>query len=141
MGRKPTINLNLPCRMRARSRHGGKVYYYYDGGGAPRREIPLGSDLALAVKRWAEIEINANPIHTEIITFRYIADRYKREVLVTKAPRTQRDNLTEFAKLLTFFDNPPASLAQIQPLHIRQYLDWRKDAPVRANREKALFSH
>ncbi|MDQ3565371.1 MAG: integrase, partial [Pseudomonadota bacterium] len=32
-------------------------------------------------------------------------------------------------------------LEQIQPVHIRQYLDSRKQAPVRANREKALFSH
>jgi len=36
---------------------------------------------------------------------------------------------------------PPAPLERITPQHIRQYLDWCKAAPVRANREKALFSH
>jgi integrase len=67
-----------------------------------------------------------------------------------------------------FFDDPPAILDDIEPMHIRQYLDWRiqwtvekktkenvervkagKDplpvpanaGHVRANREKALFSH
>ena len=70
-----------------------------------------------------------------------MAERYQREVLPTKAPRTQRDNLTELAQLYKFFDEPPAPLEQITPQHVRQYLDWRKDAPVRANREKSLFSH
>ena len=55
MGRKPTVNLNLPPRMRMRKRW-RKVYYYYDHGGKPRREEPLGSDFILAVKRWADIE-------------------------------------------------------------------------------------
>nr|WP_314857486.1 tyrosine-type recombinase/integrase [uncultured Undibacterium sp.] len=29
---------------------------------------------------------------------------------------------------------------EIEPQHISQYLDWRRDAPIQANREKALFS-
>ena len=119
----------------------GKVYYYYDTAGKPRKEIPLGDDYALAVKKWAELEINAGPRHSEIMTFRYVAERYLREILPTKAPRTQRDNLHEIEWLYRFFDNPPAPIEKITPLHIRQYLDWRKASPVRANREKALFSH
>jgi integrase len=119
----------------------GKVYYYYDTGAKPRREIPLGGDYALAVKKWAELEIDARPQHSEIITFRYVAQRYLREILPTKAPRTQRDNLQEIAQLYKFFDNPPAPIEKITPLHVRQYLDWRKKSPIRANREKALFSH
>ena len=70
-----------------------------------------------------------------------MGERYQREVLPTKAPRTQRDNLKEIAKLLEFFDQLPVPIQKIKPIHIRQYLDWRKDAPIRANREKALFSH
>lgn len=49
--------------------------------------------------------------------------------------RTQRDNLQELARLLAFFDDPPAALDAIQPQHVRQYLTWRRAAPVRANRE------
>jgi hypothetical protein len=119
----------------------GCTHYYYDKGGKPRREIPLGSDYALAVKKWAEIEIDARPRHVEIATFRYVAERYQREVLPTKAPRTQRDNLKELSNLLAFFDDPPAPIEQITPQHVAQYMKWRKDAPVRANREKALCSH
>ncbi len=141
MGRKPSKNLNLPPRMRARTKASGITYYYYDAGGKPRREIPLGPDYALAVKKWAELEIDARPRHIEIITFKYVADRYIRDVLPGKAPRSQRDNIKELAKLLEFFNDPPAPLDGIQPLAIRQYMDWRRDAPVRANREKALFSH
>ena len=141
MGRKPK-NSNLPSRLRARKRW-NKVYYYYDTGGKPRKEIPLGSDYAIAVKKWAELEIDAKPKHVEIITFRYAAERYIKEVIPHKAPRTQKDNLHELNNLYKFFDNPPAPLEQIKPINIRQYLDWRAEngARVRANREKALFSH
>ena len=124
--------------MRAKKRS-AKTLYYYDTGGKPRREIPLGSDYALAVKKWAELEIDAKPRHTEIITFRYAAERYIKEVIPTKAPATQKDNLRELKQLYKFFDIPPAPLDKIKPINIRQYLDWR--GTIRANREKALFSH
>jgi integrase len=138
MGRKSSINFNLPARMRARKR-GTKTWYYYDAGGKPRKEIPLGNDYALAVKKWAELEIDAKPRHTAIITFRYVAERYIKEVIPTKAPATQKDNLRELRMLYKFFDDPPAPLEKIKPINIRQYLDWRNN--IRANREKALFSH
>lgn len=138
MGRKPTANNNLPKRMRARKR-GMKTWYYYDAGGKPRKEIPLGCDYAIAVKKWSEIEIDQKPIHQSIITFEYVAHRYIKEVIPTKAQATQVDNLRELKQLYLFFNNPPAPLEEIKPIHIRKYLDWRKT--IRANREKALFSH
>lgn len=138
MGRRPTTGINLPKRMRARKR-GAKTWYYYDAGGKPRKEIPLGCDYAIAVKKWSEIEIDQKPIHQGIITFEYVAMRYIKEVIPTKAPATQADNLRELKQLYIFFNNPPAPLEEIKPIHIRKYLDWRKT--IRANREKALFSH
>src|SRR5260364_406360 len=60
MGRKPSRNKNLPQGMRARHRTSG-TYYYLDTSGTPRREIALGSDYALAVKKWAELTVNAQP--------------------------------------------------------------------------------
>lgn len=140
MGRQPSRNKNLPPRLRARHR-GKKAYYFYDTGEKPRREISLGTDYALAVKKWAELEIDAKPRHAAIMTFRYVAERYARDVIPKKAPRTQDGNLAELAKLYKFFDDPPAPLDEIRPVHIQQYLENRKDAPVRATREKALFSH
>lgn len=142
MGRKPTVNLNLPKGMRARKR-GEVIYYYYDAGSKPRKEIPLGKDYAMAVKKWSELEIDQKPRYQELITFRYVADRYIREVLKTKAPATQKDNLRELKQLYLIFDNPPAPIDQIRPVHILKYMDYRaqQGAPIRAKREKALFSH
>lgn len=141
LGRRPTKNLNLPPKLRARRQRSGRLFYYYDTGDKPRRENPLGTDFTLAVKKWSEFELNAKPTHLDLITFRHVAERYQKNAIPTKAPRTQKDNLVELAKLLEFFNRPPAPLDKIKPINVRQYLDWRKDAPVRANREKALFSH
>lgn len=168
MGRRPTVHANLPKGMRARKQRSGNVYYYYDTGAKPRKEIPLGDDYVQAVRKWAELEHEQSSRFADLVTFKYAADRYVREVLPTKASRTQRDNLIELEFLLEFFNNPPAPLDQIEAVHIRQYMDWRvkkardlmlaknsdraerglaplkltgKEGQVRANREKALFSH
>jgi integrase len=93
---------------------------------------------------------------------------YRKDVLPTKAPRTQQGNEDELVWLLKFFGEPPAPLDSIEPVHVQQYMDWRIEATraaatarneqrrkdgkpelpiapdlghVRANREKALFSH
>jgi len=129
-------------RFRVR-RRGDKTYYYYDTGGRKnRKEIPLGSDYGLAIMKYAEFERDrtADARVQEVITFKYVADRYLVEVLPTKSPATQKDNLRELKNLLAFFNDPPAPLDAIQPQHVRQYLRWRSSAPVRANREKALLS-
>nr|WP_261527854.1 tyrosine-type recombinase/integrase [Burkholderia multivorans] len=158
MGRRRTKNLNLPPRMRARTQRSGVVYYYYDTGGVPRKEIPLGSDFVEAVRKWSELELDNRSRHTELVTFRYAAERYMRDVLPLKSRRTQRDNLVELENLFKFFDDPPALLSDVRPVHVRQYLSWRmeqakawyverkkavpeKAGHVRANREIALFSH
>jgi integrase len=120
---------------------GRKTWYYYDHGGTPRREEALGSDYGLAIKRWAEIEREGAEKPRAAITFRHVCDRYRAEVVPTKAAATQRDNGRELTKLIEFFDDPPGPLDAVEPQHVKQYLRWRKDAPVRANREKALLSH
>ncbi|MDR6381769.1 tyrosine-type recombinase/integrase [Paraburkholderia caribensis] len=155
MGRKPTRNQHLPPGMRARHR-GNKIYYYYDLGGTPRREQPLGTDFIIAVQRWAEIEQRDAP-KSAAPKFKDAVDMYLREVLPTKAPRTQSDNLGELTFLREFFD-AEAPLDEIEPTHITSYLSWRHKKSVelyvkksqkppanaghvRANRELALFSH
>lgn len=57
MGRNPTTNLNLPNRMRARKQKSGKVYYYYDLGGKPRKEILLArGNVSDAIAEYERIE-------------------------------------------------------------------------------------
>lgn len=136
MGRSPTRNKHLPAGMRARHRPAG-TYYYLDTGEKPRREIPLGSDYVAAVQKWAELTAAKAAAQ---ITFKHVTDRYIRDELPKKAPATRKDNLRELAKLLEFFEDAP--LDEIDPIHLRQYIDWRgQTAKIRANREKALFSH
>lgn len=149
---------NLPPRMRRRKQRSGRIYYYYDTGGRPRKEIPLGSDYIAAVQKWADLEHERLPQqYSGLITFKGAAERYVREVLRTKAPRTQTDNLKELEYLYDYFEDAP--LSDIEPKHIHLYFSWRKEksleyyakhpnrkAPdnpghVRANREIALFSH
>lgn len=166
MGRKPTRWTNLPRGMRARER-GNKIHYYLDTGGKPRKEIPLGSDYVAAVHKWAELTAAKRPVGADY-TFVDVAVAYRAKVFPTKAARTRSDNEKELEWLLKFFGDPPAPLDGIEPLHVRQYMDWRviearklailnntervtagRDAQpipdtlgqVRANREKALFSH
>ena len=142
MGRRPTKQSNLPPKIRARAKAGGVLWYYYDTGGKPRRELPLGNDYASAIRKWAELEADKTEVSSQLITFKHAADRYLRDVIPTKAALTQRGNLRELEWLLKFFNEPPAPLDSIRPEHIRQYLDWRgATARTRANREKALFSH
>jgi integrase len=173
MGRKPTRWTNLPKGMRARPR-GNLVHYYLDTGEKPRREIPLGSDYIQAVAKWAELTSRPAPASVGPATFldavqgRGNVAGYWKDVLPTKASRTQQDNEKELAWLMQFFGDPPAPLDAIEPQHVRQYMRWRvkrakelaakvneqrrndgkPEQPipadlghVRANREKALLSH
>lgn len=154
MGRKPTVNLNLPPRMRARVR-GAKTYYFFDAGGKPRKEVSLGTDYVEAVRRWSELEQTRRPMLPGQ-TFDAAATNYVAEVLPTKAPRSRRDNVKELVFLREFFAGAP--LDEIEPTAIRGYFRWRaqkarqwyeskkRTVPpeaghVRANREIALFSH
>lgn len=166
MGRKPSRWANLPKGMRARPR-GNLIHYYLDTGKKPRKEIPLGSDYVQAVKKWAELTAGKPPEGSEV-TFATVKKAYWKDVIPGKAPQTQLDNEKEIANLMAFFDSNPAPLDLIEPTHINMYLRWRviqareaaerkneerakagrptipvpqKIGQVRANREKALFSH
>ncbi|AMM15001.1 integrase [Burkholderia sp. PAMC 28687] len=140
MGRRPTKNLHLPPRLRLKQTLRGKSYYYYDMGGKPRRWIALGGDFVEALRKYADLE-QGDRNALAMTTFRHVAQRYVTEIVPGKAPATQRNNIIQLERLYQFFDAPPAPLDQIKPIHIRKYLDWRKESPIAANREIALFSH
>lgn len=158
MARKPTKNLNLPRGMRMRPQRSGKIYYYYDTGEKPRREIPLGPDYVEAVRKWATLEVETDIKPGKLITFRYACEMYQRKYLIENAPKTQAEKMRQFDTLYLFFDNPPAPLDDIKPMHIKQFLAWRvkltqdrmrkdglpvegDEGRVAANRERSLISH
>lgn len=149
---------DLPPRMlrRVRTLASGKRWegYYYDGrdDAGNRKEIPLGTEINEAKRKWAELECRPAPVETGIMRIAF--DRYAREVIPDKAPKTQASNQLELAKLRSVFDTAP--IDAITPQHIAQYRDARmtrartlkngtvvpaKPATVAANRELALFSH
>lgn len=142
MGRRPT-NPDSVVRLRKRKQRSGKLFYYYDLGGNPRKEIALGGDYGLAIVEYAKLEKSraSSAIAQSVLTFAYVAELYMDEVVPTKAPASQKDNIRELKQLLLFFNDPPAPLEAIEPHHVVQYLRKRgKTAPVRANREKSLLS-
>lgn len=135
---------DLPPRMLRRTKRlaSGKVWegFYYNGrdDNGKRIEIPLGTDLNEAKRKWAELECKPAPVETGLM--RVIFARYERDIIPTKAPKTQKDNIGCLVKLRKVFDTAPINA--ITPQHIALYRDERgADAPVRANREIALFSH
>jgi integrase len=142
MGRRPSKPGAIP-RFRVRKQRSGAVLYYYDHGGKPRKETPLGADYGLAIKKWAELERESDLPPPAVLLFNHVADAYLREVVPKKAPRTQQDNIKELAKLKEFFNDPePAPFEEITSNHVARYLEWREAAAVvRAQREKALLSH
>ena len=133
MGRCRTVNHGMPPGLHMKGQH-----YYHVASAPPRKWTPLGNNRARALLEWARIE-GAEP-DKSVRTFEVIAQRYEREVMPTKAPRTQRDNLIELDKLRAVFGR--MLIEAIKPHHVRGYLDKRgQTAKARANREKALLSH
>lgn len=144
MMRPKTVNKDMPPRMLRRSRtlKSGKVWvaFYYNGRGpdGKRVEIPLGSDLNEAKRKWSGLECATLPAETGLM--RFVFDRYERDIVPTKAPKTQSDNLGSLKFLRLVFNTAP--IDAITPQFIAQYRDKRSAAaPVRANREISLFSH
>lgn len=133
MGRKRQGNHDDPPRFHKK----GKTYYHVSGS-KPRVWRKLSADRAEALRLWAQLEGVREDDSSR--TLAVIAKRYVREVYPTKAVRTRKDNDKELAQLLRVFGHMP--IDAILPMHIREYMDIRgQAAKVRANREKALFSH
>lgn len=140
--RPKTTGYKLPPRMLARKRKlkSGEVWigYYYNGrdGEGRRVEIPLGTDLAAAKRKWAELECVEAPPDASLMRFAF--DQYVRDILPKKKSSTQRENMLCLSQLRPVFDAAP--IDAIRPQDIARYRDARS-APVRANREIALLSH
>lgn len=133
MGRQRSTHPGLPPKM-----HFSKGFYWFVTTTKPRRWISLGKDKAAALTKWAGLAAETTePLSP---TLQHAWARYAREVMPEKASATQRDNKRESALLLAVFGK--IELTDIEPLHVRQYLDLRgKTSKVRATREKALLSH
>ena len=103
----------------------------------PSKWTPLGTNRARALLEWARIEgIEPDPAAR---TFDVIAQRYEREVMPTKAPGTQRDNLIELDKLRAVFGR--MLMESIKPHHVRGYLDVRGQSTTCVSASGSALSH
>lgn len=133
MGRRRQSNFDDPPRFHKK----GKVWYHVSGT-SPRIWTKLSSDRAEALRLWAQREGVREDDSTRL--FSVVAKRYVREIYPSKSVQTRKDNDKELANLLKVFGH--MVIDSIAPMHIREYMDLRgQSAKVRANREKALFSH
>lgn len=136
MGRKPSRNLNLPPRMRARIK-GKTTYYSYDTGSKPRHEIPLGTDYVLAVQKWATLH-ESTP--TARITVAWAIAKYLSSPQYDEVSLgTQTDYRYALDKIIAKFGDAP--LDEVKPSHVTLYIDQRsKQSRHRALREKNVLS-
>lgn len=136
MGRKRSINLNLPDLMRARTKN-GTTYYTYDMGGRPRKEVSLGTDYVLAIQKWATLH-EAKP--TVRLTVGWLIGQYRASAQFDEVSKgTQDDYGFALDKLLVKFADAP--LDEVRPSHVTLYMDLRsKESKHRALREKAVLS-
>lgn len=135
MGRKPTTNQNLPPHMRKRVQRSGRTFYYFDTGAKPRKEIPLGDDYILALRRYSEL---AESTRADAAKFADVIDKYELEQLPKLAASTQATHKSDMKHVRAYFKGAP--LDQIKPMHVRSFLDKHRDKPTTANRCKRLFS-
>lgn len=127
MARKRTSRLGLPERVYF---HHGAYYYVHASG----KWEKLDRDYVKAMSRWAELLGSPE----ECSTVSDLLDRYIREVVPSKAPRTQKDNLNEIRFLRAFFG--AMHITAVKPQDVVSYRDARV-AKTRCNREIALLSH
>jgi integrase len=138
MGRKNTRNLNMPPHMHPRTQRSGKVYYYMyqKGDDGKRKEIALGDDFILALKKYADLNVLAAA--GTGATFADLQRRYLVDAVPKLAASSARMYRSDIKHLLESFADAP--LSQIKPMHIRQFLDDHADKPTTANRCKRVFS-
>jgi integrase len=121
--------------MRKRVQRSGRTFYYLDTGEKPRREVPLGDDYIVALRKYAELHEIAK---VAAPTFGDVITKYEVEVLPTLATSTQRTHASDMKHLRHDFGG--ATLDQIRPVTIREFLEKHRDKPTTANRCKRLFS-
>lgn len=110
-------------------KHG--AYYYVT---PEKKWIRLGRREPEALAEYSRIAAAPDALRT----MHQVFDKYLREVVPTKAERTQQDNMKELANLRAVFGAMRPT--DVKPRHVAQYLSVR-EAKVRGNREVALLSH
>jgi integrase len=128
VGRKRKHNKHLPRRVYVRR---GKYYFAQPDG----PWVPLGDDYGSALRAYAEL-VGEQPIGTLSDLF----DRYAREIIPGKAPRTRKDQLAQLELLRIAFGHLKPS--ELIPRLVIRYRNARgQKSKTQANQELSLLSH
>lgn len=124
----------LPPRVTRK--HG--AYYYLkptarDDGSSGVKWISLGKTEAKMYQALADIKAECQGKMATLL------DRYRKDVLAHKAPRTIKLQTPQLEKLKKVFGHMQPD--QIRPKHIGKLHDLQRATPYQANRELALISH
>lgn len=130
-------NQGLPARWR---RYHGAYYYLVPPGleakWDDKKQFRLGTTLPEAHRTWA-LRLD---IFADAKNIGQLLDRYALEIVPTKAPKTQRDNLAAIKRLKEVFGE--MHIRDFKPIHAYRYRDKRgKKTPTAANRELEVLSH
>lgn len=133
--RRNPENKGLPSRWKFQH---GAYYYRVPPGLEPlwdgKQFYRLGKTLPEAYQIWAERIVEKE----KSSTVGKLLDRYALEVVPTKAPTTQANNLIFIRALRAAFGEFP--LTAVKPKHVYQYVDART-AKISAHREIEVLSH
>ena len=104
-----------------------------------RREFTLGKTDSEAYKAWSD----RLQLQTQVATVGDLLERYEFQVVPEKAKKTQQDNRTSIRRLRAVFGHMAITKTggDLEPVHVYQYLDLRRDTPTSANRDVEVLSH
>ncbi len=100
-----------------------------------KKEFVLGATLTEAYATWNE---RVQPSGDEK-TIADLLDRYSREIVTSKAEKTQRGNRESIVRLRAVFGH--MAIGDLKPVHAYGYLDHRRKSPTAANRDIEVLSH
>lgn len=130
-------------RLRVRRQKSGAVYYYYDHGGRPRRETPLGKDYGRAILAWCRIERTRVLPDAVAPTLRQAVEHYRAEVIAALPPTRQRPHRAALDSLLVHTGNPDMpvhlhALARLDDAGLRRSMRALRSTPIRLLRQWCL---
>lgn len=129
MGRKRKSHTDMPARV-----YPSKGWWFFVPKNGPWVKLAKLDDKAGALRAYAAL-VDGLPT---VGTVAELLDRYCRDVLPTKAPKTAKDQARQAVVMRSVFGHMP--LAKVQATDIAAYLD-ADPSKVAANRNIALLSH
>jgi hypothetical protein len=123
-------------RTHTRRRNGKVVtYYYFDRRAENKRDIPLGKDFSVAVKKWKELY---DGVSETAGTLQEAFTKWRQEILPNYTnEETKRCYELHLRRIERAFGN--ATWDGVELAHLEQYLQQRS-AKTQANREMAVLS-